>query len=92
LSAQSKDFGGEQEPERVTFEPVTQRLMGATGRTVLISPALINVFHKDDLNSCLAFAILSFWKEKGARQRSMFSSKYFDSIDWKNSRPHLRRS
>ena len=83
LSAWSKDFGGAPEPERVTFEPVTQRLMCAKGRTVLLSPAFINVVCNNDVNGCLASATLSFWTEKGARQRSMFSDRCLDSVDWK---------
>lgn len=83
LAAWSQTFGGRPFAERIAFEPGTQRRFGATGRTILRSPAFIRVFRNNDQNGCLASAYLSCWTEKGARQRSVFSDGVLNSVDWK---------
>jgi len=75
--------GGEPRLEHVTFNDATQRRLGRKGRTVLASPASIKVGRNNDQNGCLASASISSWTEKGARQRSAFSSEFLDQVDWK---------
>lgn len=86
LAAWPESVGGRPRKEAITFNSITKRKLGASGRTVLASPALIKVGRNNDQNGCLANASIACWSEKGARQRSAFSEEFLNEVDW----PKLR--
>jgi hypothetical protein len=86
LAAWSETLGGRPRPQQVVFDASTQRKLGAKGRTVLHSPAMIKLGANNEQNGCLANSAISCWTEKGARQRSIYSEEFLDEIDW----PKLR--
>ena len=86
LAAWPSTVGGAPRVEQIRFTKDTQRKFGARGRTVLQSPATINVSRNNPQNGCLASASIVYWTEKGARQRSIFSEDFLDEVDWKQFR------
>lgn len=86
LAAWLESAGGEPRMERITFNAETQRRLDTKGRTALLSPATIKVDCNNEQNGCLASASISCWTEKGARQRSVFTTDFIDQVDWKQLR------
>ena len=82
LSAWPATAGGRPRSEKIAFEASMQKELGGSGRTVLHSPASIDIVRNNGQNGCLASASLSFWNEKGVRQRSMFPEEFIDEVDW----------
>lgn len=78
--------GGEPRARWVEFEPNTQIKLGSKGRTVLESPAIIDVMSLGVRGSCLASSCIKCWNEKGARQRSSFPEEFCDEVDWRQFR------
>lgn len=83
LAAWFEPAGGKPREKKITFTPETQRKLQAHGRSVLETPALITIRTLDPLNGCLGATAISYWTEKGARQRSMFSEDLIDQVDWR---------
>lgn len=86
LAAWSNSVGGRPIEENITFNENTQRKHRAKGRTDLLSPAIIRIGKNSDQNGCLAAASIICWTEKGARQRSVFTDKFLDGVNWKQLR------
>ncbi len=86
LAAWSRDFGAPPMPVQFSSTPETQWRLGDKGRTVLNSPAFIRAGRTNDQNGCLVASSLSYWSEKGARQRSVFPETNIAEIDWKKVR------
>jgi hypothetical protein len=84
LAAWSEDFGGQPEIKSISFDEAARRQLGATGRTVLQSPAFIRIRQNNDQQGCLAHSTFGCWSEAGARQRSIYSEHVLNSVDWKN--------
>lgn len=91
LAAWPSTVGGMPRMSEITFTTNTQRKLGAKGRTVLQSPAIIKVGRNNPQNDCLASASIGYWTEKGARQRSIYAGDFLDEVDWKQFRSITRR-
>ena len=86
LAAWPGTVGGTPRLTQIRFTENTQRKLGARGRTVLVSPAIITVGRNNQQNGCLASASIGYWTEKGARQRSIYAEDFLDEVDWKQFR------
>jgi len=91
LTAWPQCVGGLPRESWVEFEPNTQKKLRARGRTILESPALINVFQSGEYQGCLGNVSMKCWNEKGARQRSFFSEQFCDEVDWPQFRSILAK-
>lgn len=91
LAAWPETVGGYPRAEAITFEPNTRRKLGAAGRTVLLSPALIRITRNNEQRGCLASASIGCWTEQGARQRSIFPEEFIDEVDWAALRSIVRK-
>lgn len=91
LSAWLETTGACPQLRHIEFEPDTQRLLGAKGRTLLESPAVIDIRRDNDQGGCLGASHISCWSEKGAHQRSMYSEDVLNSVDWKALRSIVAR-
>lgn len=86
LAAWPKSVGGEPRWEKITMERAKPWHLRGKTRTILRSPALIEVQTNNEQNGCLAVSYLTCWNEKGARQRSADPDEFLDSVDWKEFR------
>jgi hypothetical protein len=82
LAAWPTSVGGRPRQEKISFKPELQKESGGKGRTVLRSPAFINVISNNEQMGCLAGSRISFWSEKGVRQRSIYPDEFIDEVDW----------
>jgi hypothetical protein len=82
LAAWPADVGGIPREEQVIFSQAMQDKSGATGRTILVSPATIRVQRVTDIADCLNPWELLYWTEKGARQRSIYDDEVLASVAW----------
>lgn len=82
IAAWPSQVGGEPQRKEVIFTESVKDELGARGRTILESPALIKMSRLTSGPECLNPCQISRWTEKGARQRSMFDEEVLDSIDW----------
>jgi hypothetical protein len=83
IAAWLESTGARPIARHIQFEPNTQRRLNASCRTDLVSPSVIAIRRNSDQNGCLAAVYLTCWNEKGARQRSMYSSDILDQVNWK---------
>jgi hypothetical protein len=82
LAAWPSGVGGKPEQKEVVFSKAQRDELGASGRTVLTSPAIIRVNRNTDLPGCLNPFSISCWTERGARQRSMYDEEVLNSVAW----------
>lgn len=91
LSAWPKSVGGEPHLEKVKMDQAKPWQFRGKVRTILHSPAFINVHRNNDQLGCLAVSYISSWNEMGARQRSILPQKFLDEVDWKELRSILTK-
>jgi hypothetical protein len=82
LAAWSKAVGGVPRKKLVTFDQQTQLKLGAKGRTVLESPALIHIYSLGEVKGCLGNSSLKCLSEKTARKNLYYPEEFCNEVDW----------
>lgn len=84
MAAWPSSVGGKPRTQRIDFEPNTARSIGAKGRWVAHSPALITFMrHNEQRRGCLSPSYFTSWSEAGARQTSILPEEILNEVDWK---------